>query len=274
MSQLATGLLKDFAAVDHADAQDLIERLDHQRRLRFWQRYKEETYELMGAGPGKHLGDVGCGPGEDVRTLAGMVGPDGTATGFDMSETMIEEAMDRHGDCDLPLTFRHCPGDRLEQADNTLDGIRADRVLIHVPDPAAVIADMIRVLKPGGRIVISEPDMEGVWQDSRHIETSRKLLRLVAGSVPNSFVARQLRRLFREAGLVDVEMHVRPAIITDYEEAYSIMRFDMLAEIALRDGVVTEDEGSDWFLEAREMKKAGLTLFGANFFLVAGSKPA
>jgi hypothetical protein len=40
MSQLATGLLKDFAAVDHADAQDLIERLDHHRRLRFWQRYK------------------------------------------------------------------------------------------------------------------------------------------------------------------------------------------------------------------------------------------
>lgn len=101
--------------------------------------------------------DVACGSGSLTRELARAVGAGGTVTGVDISERMIERARQRpadegaarprylHGDAlDLPL------GDAIADAATIAFGLR------NVPDYARCLAELCRVTRPGGRVVVLE----------------------------------------------------------------------------------------------------------------------
>ena len=85
-----------FANVDKTDARDFIERLDEMHGLDVFRAYKKYTFDLLGLKPGARVADVGCGTGEDISLLADLVGPEGSAVGFDLSQSMIDEATKRH----------------------------------------------------------------------------------------------------------------------------------------------------------------------------------
>ena len=112
------------------------------------QAYKQHTHgQLAGCGP---VLDVGCGPGLDLVEL----GP-GTAVGVDASLAMCRTARERAGPC-----VAAGDGSALPFADESFGGVRADRVLQHLADPVACLQEMARVCRPGGRLVIADPDQE------------------------------------------------------------------------------------------------------------------
>ncbi len=98
--------------------------------------------------------DVGTGTGFVLRGLLELAAE---LTGFDESEEML--AVARKQFAGYPqVEFRHAEGQHLPAKDSNFDAVFANMYLHHAPDPAAAIAEMARILKPGGKLVITDLD--------------------------------------------------------------------------------------------------------------------
>ncbi len=99
--------------------------------------------------------DVGSGPGNVTASLARAAGPDGLALGVDISEPMLARAV--RGEAGPQVGFLRADAQRLPLRDNTVDAVVSIAVLQLIPDPAAALAEMARVLRPGGRLAVMVP---------------------------------------------------------------------------------------------------------------------
>lgn len=99
--------------------------------------------------------DVGSGPGNVTSSLARAAGPDGLALGVDISVAMLERAV--RNEAGPQVGFIRADAQRLPLRDNTVDAVTTLAVLQLIPNPAAAIAEIGRVLKPGGRLAIMVP---------------------------------------------------------------------------------------------------------------------
>jgi ubiquinone/menaquinone biosynthesis C-methylase UbiE len=233
--------LGDFADVDKADAVNLVDRLDAMHALGAFQQYKRTTFDLLHPRPGMDLADFGCGTGDDARRMADRVAPGGTVTGFDISEAMLEQARERHG-LAPGLDFVRIASDGLDAPSNHFDGVRADRVLIHTPDPAQALQELIRVTKPGGRIVISEPDMPGCWVASDDYALSDRIMGQIAKSCAHPYFARDLFAAFKDAGLQDISFQIWPVTAFDPTSVARILDLEGVVRGMFAQGLLTEQE--------------------------------
>jgi ubiquinone/menaquinone biosynthesis C-methylase UbiE len=128
--------------------------------------------------------------------IAEQVGSSGQAVGIDPSEALIAESKRRAAGSDLSVEFRLGDVRKLDFPDATFDRIRTDRVLMFIPEIEMAIAEMVRVLRPGGRLVASELDHEFRFIDSRLTEINRKIQAAWIASNPQPCLGRQLGRLF------------------------------------------------------------------------------
>ena len=99
--------------------------------------------------------DVGSGPGNVTASLARAAGPDGLALGVDISEPMLARAV--RNEAGPQVGFIKADAQRLPLRDNTIDAVTSTAVLQLVPNPAAALAEMARVLRAGGRLAIMVP---------------------------------------------------------------------------------------------------------------------
>ncbi len=99
--------------------------------------------------------DVGCGPGNVTASLARAAGPDGLALGVDISRPMLTRAVRAQAG---PHTgFIRADAQKLPLRDETVDAVVSIAALQLVPDPNAALAEMHRVLRPGGRLAVMVP---------------------------------------------------------------------------------------------------------------------
>jgi SAM-dependent methyltransferase len=107
--------------------------------------------------PGEHVVDVGCGAGIDSLIAARMVGPGGHVVGVDMTPAMLAKA--RHSVAESGLAnveIREGYGEALPIAGSWADVVISNGVLNLMPDKAAALREMGRVLKPNGRLQIGD----------------------------------------------------------------------------------------------------------------------
>ena len=107
--------------------------------------------------------DVGAGLGHWTRTVASLLSPGARITGIEREATWVERAMSTvdHAANDVVIDFVQGDVHALPWPDHTFELVTSQTVLIHVPDPAAALAEMVRVLRPGGVLLCAEPNNLG-----------------------------------------------------------------------------------------------------------------
>ena len=262
-----------FVKVDEAkDPTQFVKYLEAVTSTDFAKAYKQLTFSLLDIRPGSHVLDVGCGLGDDVRTLAEMVGSSGRAVGMDYSETMVNEARRRTIGTGLRAEFLVGDAYHLDFSDSSFDATRPDRVYQHLHDPNKALGEMVRVTGSGGRLAIADPDWDMLVVDSSERTVTRRILALHSDEHPNGWIGRQLPRLFQKSGLADVSIKPVTMIVNDYALADPIFGLSECAERAAEKGIITKEERKRW-LESREDARREDCFFSAvTVFVVCGRK--
>lgn len=160
--------------------------------------------------------DLGCGPSGILDLLADRVGPAGHVVGLDFNPANVALAREfaaEHG----PANVEVMQGDarRTGFPSASYDLVHARTLLVNILDPAAVVAEMVRLARPGGWIAVLEPDVGGsvyypphpAWDRLTQISLSA---RQVDGA--DVCIGRRLPELFRRAGLVDIGVEAKADI--------------------------------------------------------------
>jgi arsenite methyltransferase len=106
---------------------------------------------------GEHVVDVGCGAGIDSLIAGRMVGERGNVIGVDMTPAMLAKARQHAADAKAHnVEFREGYGEALPVPDGWADVVISNGVLNLMPDKSAALAEMARILAPGGRLQIAD----------------------------------------------------------------------------------------------------------------------
>lgn len=266
--------LQQFSAIDAApDPSSLVRYLDAMSAAGDLQQLKQQTYALLDLQPGRRVLDVGCGTGEDVRAMARIVGPAGHVVGLDSSATIVEVAAARSASDDLPCEFRVGQAEQLELDDGSFDACRAERVLQHVANPGRAIAEMMRVLRPGGRVVCFEPDWDLQAFDAPDRDLTRRIRAFRVDRMRSGEVGRQLRRYLIASGASGVRVVPLPGVMTDLRIADTVMRLREVLDDAMSNGIITAEEAARWWTSLEDADRAGQFFVVSVAFLVSGQKP-
>jgi SAM-dependent methyltransferase len=256
-----------FTAVDDQDDPGFwVHVLDRVRQEPAYAAYKSRIAELLRPVAGGRYLEVGVGTGADAVELGSRFGVD--VVGVDSSRTMVEEAR-RRG-----LEALVADAAMLPFEDTSFDGCWADRTFQHLADPAAALAQLVRVTKPGGRVVIADPDYDTQVVDVTDQDLARRVLRFRADhALRNGTLAHRIAGAFVRSGLTDVFVAAVPVVLRDSSALDHAMGLRSWAATAAERGHLAEEDVQRWEQEIDTAIAERRFLYAFTIFLTAGSKP-
>jgi ubiquinone/menaquinone biosynthesis C-methylase UbiE len=236
------------------------------------QRFKAIIAERLSLSAGDRVLDVGCGTGDDVRALAMLVAPAGEVIGIDASETMISVAQERSRAGSLPVEFAVGDAAKLDFSDNTFDACRCETVLMHLEgDPARAIAEMARVTRAGGHVVVSDFHWDALVIDHPDRKLTRTIVHTACDMIRHGWIGSQLPRLMADAGLIDVQLEGHALRVT-----HQIMRHVLKGPLtqAQQQDHLDQVEIAEWWRPLEEAEARGQFLATMLTFIVTGTVAA
>lgn len=235
---------------------------------------KKESIDSLRLVPGMSVLEVGCGLGLDAEVLVSRVGLNGRVVGIDISRDLIATATRRTAALGLPLEFALGDAHALDFPDDSFDAARVDRVLQHLDDPATALREMARVVRPGGRLAVLEPDWESIALGGVDREVARAVVRYKSDvAIAHGTVGRDVRRLLVEAGCIEVIAQQGSLTFGSLAFAERVMSLKPSLDGAVRQGWVDADKAQSWWNDLRERDRAG-TFFAAMSGVVASATVA
>jgi ubiquinone/menaquinone biosynthesis C-methylase UbiE len=197
--------ISTFSQVDAAGNPDsLVQFLDETAATHF-SRINRTSLELMALREGASVLDIGCGTGDVVRAMRKLVGAQGAATGVDLSERMLDEALVRDQASILRSRFLVADAQDLPFPDRSFDACRASRLLVHVANAELALQEAIRVIRPGGRLVVIEPDFGTMALAHPDHGMTRTVLNAFCDSFANGTVGRWLTVWLKACGMQEIQ---------------------------------------------------------------------
>ena len=183
--------------------------------------------------PGETLLDLGSGAGLDAFLAAPRVGPQGRVIGVDMTPSMIAKARANAARMDLPwVEFREGRLESLPLDDGSVDAATSNCVINLVPDKGRVFKEVARVLRPGGRLVVSD-----IILDAPLPESVAKDIYAYVGCISGAALRADYFALLESAGLGKAE------ILRDVDYLATLCKSapDEIVRFKERTGVSPED---------------------------------
>ena len=215
--------------------------------------------------------EVGCGTGVILRDLIPLVGRGGRVAGIDPSRAVLAAA--RRYCRGTGVNLRHGDGAKLPFTDDGFDVTLAVTVLLHVADPLAVVREMARVTRPGGRVAVQDQDFWTLALAHPDRQLSDRILDGVVNRMyEEPYSGRRLPATLRAAGLEQVRLRTevyQETRLTPYTQAFLGRR----AENAVRFGIVEAPDAQRWLDGITALAEAGSFVFTINYYGAVGLKP-
>jgi arsenite methyltransferase len=227
----------------------------------------------LGASPGEHILDVGCGPGFYGAELLDEVGPDGKVVGLDSSPQMLALAARRCEGHDN-VEFLEADATALPVEDAGFDGAVCVQVLEYVPDVSAGLAELQRALRPGGRVVVWDVDWATVSWHSADPARMERVLGAWDEHLAHPSLPRTLAPAMRAVGFEQVEMEAHSFASADFDpDTYGAAAVSLIRSFVPDRNGVSEDEATAWAAEQRELGERGEFYFACLQFCLKGTRP-
>jgi arsenite methyltransferase len=219
---------------------------------------------------GERVLDVGCGPGFFCAELLEEVGDDGSVMGLDASPQMLALAARRCGERSN-LELHEADASELPVDDASFDAALCVQVLEYVPDYPKALAELRRILRPGGRALVWDTDWATLsWHsaDAARMERMRAAWdeHLIHPSLP-----RVLGPAMRAAGFhrIQPSAHAFTAAAWD-SQTFGASLIDLIVDFAAGRKGIGETEAREWAAEQRELGERGEFFFTYTQFCFVG----
>lgn len=281
MTDAETGLDTNAGYTDvdaHPDTSRLVAGMEATARWEAVRQLRAWEHERFALTPGGRVLDVGCGLGDVAASLAAEVGPEGQVVGVDASDAMLEVA--RRRAAGVPnISFHVADALSLEEPDASFDVVRSERMLQWVPDLDAAVAEMVRVLRPGGRLALIDTDWRTMTTDLGDDEAERAVMLAHAALRERPGRAGSaLLNLCRAHGLVDVEGTAAAHVWTHWDpDADSLLEglfpLSLLRTQLVEAGAIDPVLGDRFVAAAEAAGRADRLCLSVTMFAASGRKP-
>lgn len=229
--------------------------------------------------------DVGCGTGAITRGIVEAVGPEGSVVGVDQNPRLIKQAQQTHGKVaglsftegdiySLDEAIEGCPG---------FDIVTCSRLMVWLPDPLTALKAMVKVIKPGGRIVIADYNHEKIaWSPqppASMLVFYSAYLNWREDAGLNNRIADDLPDLLQQAGLAQIKATPCHEAVRRDDPDYA-QRSGLWADTASsrgpqmeRDGFITREEYERAEREYRHWVQSEAESITMYMLTVVGVKP-
>ena len=214
-----------------------VEHLAHQAEV--YADEAEQLLDLVGVAAGSSAIDVGCGVLGILPLLCARAGPAGRVVGLERETRILDAARQYAAERGLPVEFVQGDATSLDLPSDSFDFVHERTVLLNVQHPASVIAEMVRIARPGGVIALQEPDFSSSVCDPPHPAWDPLLAELLAAyrrNGKNFNSGRRIARDLRDAGLTGVQVRVT-ARLTQPGEYYQTFLLTLTS--LMRDQIIT-----------------------------------
>jgi arsenite methyltransferase len=223
--------------------------------------------------PGERVIDIGTGPGFLAYELSDDVGPTGEVLAIDNSDAMVELARRRCAERSQ-VTIENGDAMRLPAADGELDAAVSVQVYEYLPNVEPALAEMHRVLRPGGRGAIVSTDWTTLaWQCSNQ-DLMARVVAAFADHCPHQALPRVLAPKLRQAGFDVVDRQVLPQFNPTYEPACMSARLvPVIARYVTGRHGLTANDVAAWRESLTEAAESDAYFFCLNQYLFVVTKP-
>jgi arsenite methyltransferase len=221
---------------------------------------------------GERVLDIGSGPGLLAYDMAASVGPDGRVCGIDTSEDML--TMSRKRCVEQPWTeFQRADATSLPYANDSFDAVVSTQVYEYVADIPAALAELHRVGRPGGRVVVLDADYGSLVIHTENEARMERVLSAWSEHFVHAGLPRTLSRQLRDAGFTVRQREAIPMFNPEYQDnTYGKGLLGIMASFVVGRKGVSQEEADDWLAEFAELDKQGKFFFSLNRYLFVAEK--
>jgi len=223
---------------------------------------------------GERILEVGCGSGVLCRQVAPSVAPGGKITGVDISPEFLRLAQGYAANTNLSnsIQWSASQAEVLPFQDASFDGVFAARLLLHVEEPQLVLNELVRVVRPGGRVVVMDWDYDTVAMDHSNRELTRRLMHWRCDHHGgNNWSGRQLWGQMMAAGMVNVQAVPIVSIAHRANDSLTLSLFKA-AQVARDGGAIAPDEYEAWVGELESSLSSERFFASIVYFIVLGER--
>jgi SAM-dependent methyltransferase len=211
-----------------------------------------------------------------ARAIAARPSFEGRVVGIDLSSALLDAA-DRFAQAEgvgSRLTFRVGDGQKLDGDDGPYDTVVVHTVVSHVPDPAAVIAEAARVVRPGGSVAIFDGDYASLAYATGDRGLDTELVQAILSTiVANAYVMRDVPALIRRVGLEATGL--LPSVLAEGgTAAFFAGLAESYAPMAVKAGKTSAASAERWLAATRASSADGTFFAACNYYAYLAHRPA
>lgn len=204
-------------------------------------------FDLIGVAAGARAIDMGCGVLGVLHLLAERVGAQGRVVGLDREARMVEFGQNLAEQRGLAVEFIQADATASGLPDSSFDLVHARTLLLNVQNPQDIVAEMVRIAKPGGVVAVQEPDA-GAW----NCDPPHPAFDIFRAAVLNAYrrtgkdfsIGRRTARMLRDAGLEDVRVRATARVTHsgEYYQTFLLTIAGLVGDVIVQAGELTTDE--------------------------------